>query len=80
MWKEIMSATYLDGHRLNVLFTDGARRIFDFMPLIRQYAVFSPLNDINTFKKFVVTDTLEWNNGTIDIAPEYIYEHGTSVG
>lgn len=79
MWKEILSATYLDGYRLNILFTDGARRIMDFSSLIRNYPVFRPLNNIETFKKYVVTDTLEWNNGTIDIAPEYIYEHGVSV-
>ncbi|MBO7592036.1 MAG: DUF2442 domain-containing protein [Bacteroidaceae bacterium] len=77
MWKEILSATYLDGHRLNVLFTDGARRIMDFLPLIRKYPVYAPLDNVDTFKRFVITDTLEWNDGAIDIAPEYIYEHGT---
>jgi hypothetical protein len=76
MWKEISSATYLDGYRLDVLFTDGVRRIMDFLPLIRKYPVFAPLHDVNVFKNFVVTDTLEWNQGAIDIAPEYIYEYG----
>ena len=48
----------------------------DFEPLTRQYPVFRPLQDLRLFQDFVVTDTLEWDNGKIDIAPEYIYEHG----
>ena len=28
---------------------------------------------------FTVTDTIEWENGRIDIAPEYIYEHGKAA-
>ena len=51
----------------------------DFLPLIRKYPVYAPLKDVNVFKNFVVTDTLEWNDGAIDIAPEYIYEHGLSA-
>jgi hypothetical protein len=27
-------------------------------------------------KQFHISDTLEWCNGSIDIAPEYILEHG----
>ncbi|MBQ9641398.1 MAG: DUF2442 domain-containing protein [Bacteroidaceae bacterium] len=79
MWKEVLSANYIDHYRLNVLFTDGIRRIMDFLPLIRKYPVYAPLKDVNVFKNFVVTDTLEWNDGAIDIAPEYIYEHGLSA-
>ncbi|MCQ2175895.1 MAG: DUF2442 domain-containing protein [Bacteroidales bacterium] len=28
------------------------------------------------FRNYVLTDTLEWNDGEIDIAPEYLYENG----
>lgn len=31
------------------------------------------------FRQFVLTDTLEWLDGAIDIAPEYIYEHGCAA-
>lgn len=41
--------------------------------------VFKPLENIDLFKKFTVTDTLEWDNGNIDIAPEYLYENGVKV-
>ncbi|MBQ5975172.1 MAG: hypothetical protein IJL48_05645 [Bacteroidales bacterium] len=30
-------------------------------------------------KQFHISDTLEWSNGTIDIALEYILEHGEPV-
>ena len=43
------------------------------------YPVPAPLEDKNTLKPFHISDTLEWCNGTIDIAPEYIFEHGKPV-
>ena len=38
-----------------------------------------PLGEESRFKAFTVTDTIEWENGRIDIAPEYIYEHGKAA-
>ena len=71
MWVEITNAKYLDGYKMFLVFNDGQKRIFDFLPLIERYPVFKPL-----FKSFTITDTLEWADGNIDIAPEYIYENG----
>lgn len=76
MWTEVRQAEYLDGYRILVSFNDGVRRIVDFTNLINRFPVFKALGDINVFKKFRVTDTLEWDNGKIDIAPEYLYENG----
>lgn len=76
MWTEVMKAEYLDGYRIMVSFNDGVRRIVDFTNLINRFPVFKALGDVNVFKKFRVTDTLEWDNGKIDIAPEYLYENG----
>lgn len=76
MWTEVIHAEYLDGYRIKVSFNDGIRRIVDFTNLINRFPVFKALADINVFKKFHVTDTLEWDNGKIDIAPEYLYENG----
>ncbi|WP_106828922.1 DUF2442 domain-containing protein [Parabacteroides pacaensis] len=76
MWTEVMKAEYLDGYRIMVSFNDGVRRIVDFTNLINRFPIFKALGDINVFKKFRVTDTLEWDNGKIDIAPEYLYENG----
>lgn len=79
MWKEITDAKYIDGYKMFLLFNDGQKRVFDFLPLIEHYPVFKPLLDMNLFKAFTITDTLEWDNGNIDIAPEYIYENGVKA-
>lgn len=76
MWTEVMQAEYLDGYRILVSFNDGVRRIVDFTNLIKRFPVFKALADMSVFKNFRVTDTLEWDNGKIDIAPEYLYENG----
>lgn len=76
MWKEVTQAKYLDGYRILVVFNDGIHKVVDFTPLINTYPVFKPLKEIALFKSFSVTDTLEWENGVIDIAPEYLYDNG----
>ena len=76
MWKEILEAKYLDGYRILIKFNDGIRKVVDFTGIVHRYPVFKPLKDIALFKQFKVTDTLEWDNGNIDIAPEYLYENG----
>lgn len=79
MFLEITHAEYLYGYKLKVTFNNGECRICDFAGVIRRYPVFAPLNNVTLFKNFTITDTLEWNNGSIDIAPEYVYEHGKAA-
>ena len=80
MFSEVVQANYVDGYRIAVLFNDGVKKIVDFTNLLkRNMPVFKPLENIDLFKKFTVTDTLEWDNGNIDIAPEYLYENGVKV-
>ena len=80
MFTEVVQANYVDGYRIAVLFNDGVKKIVDFTNLLkRNMPVFKPLENIDLFKKFTVTDTLEWDNGNIDIAPEYLYEKGVKV-
>ena len=80
MFTEVVQANYVDGYRIAVLFNDGVKKIVDFTNLLkRNMPVFKPLENIDMFKKFTVTDTLEWDNGNIDIAPEYLYENGVKV-
>ena len=76
MWTEVTNASYLDGYRILVRFNDGASRVCDFSDLVRRYPVFRPLADLTLFRQFRVTDTLEREDGKIDIAPEYLYENG----
>ena len=77
MWREIEKAEYINGYKIMVWFDDGTKKIIDLSDVIIKYPVFKPLADIDLFRQFKVTDTLEWNNGKIDIAPEYLYDHGT---
>lgn len=80
MFTEVVQAKYLDGYKISVQFNDGVRKIVDFSELLkRNLPAFAPLKNIETFRQFVVTDTLEWNNGNIDIAPEFLYENGTET-
>ena len=53
--------------------------MFDFTDVIVRYPAFAPLGETSRFKAFTITDTLEWENGRIDIVPEYIYEHGKAA-
>ena len=79
MWTEVLDATYLDGYRILVKFNDGIKKVVDLTNVIKQYPVFKPLKDLSMFKQFSVTDTLEWDNGKIDIAPEYLYDNGEAA-
>lgn len=72
---EITSAEYLSGYVLKVKFNNGECRTCDFASVIERYPIFAPLSDMSLFKSFIITDTLEWNNGAIDIAPEYVYDN-----
>jgi len=76
---EINKAVYLDGYRLEISFNNGGIKVMDFSPLIDKYPVFKPLENLEIFKQFTITDTIEWNNGEIDIAPEYVWEHASAV-
>ena len=63
---------------MSVSFNNGESRLFDFATIVDRYPVFAPLKDKNTLKRFHISDTFEWCNGTIDIAP-YIFEHGKPI-
>lgn len=79
MFTEMTNAEYLGDYKVSVLFNNGVKKIVDFYSLlfVQDYPAFRPLKDIEIFKKFTVSDTLEWENGEIDIAPETIYDMGT---
>lgn len=76
MFLEITHAEYVSGYTLKVTFNNGECRTFDFSDVIARYPAFAPLVEENRFKAFTVTDTLEWEKGRIDIAPEYVYKYG----
>jgi hypothetical protein len=60
MFTEIVSAEYLGGYKLSVLFNDGVKKEVDFYGILfeNDYPVFRQLKDIEKFIQFKVTDTL----------------------
>lgn len=66
----------LADHRLWLRFNTDEMKIFDFKPLLTAPA-FSPLNEMTLFNTVYLDFGVPvWKDGTIDIAPEYLYEHG----
>ena len=65
----------LDGHKLWL----REIKIFDFTPLLKD-AGFAPLKDEHTFAGvYIDYGVTVWNDGEIDIAPEYLYEHSVEA-
>ena len=66
----------LENHKLWIRFNTGETKLFDFTPMLDKPA-FSPLADIVLFKSVYIDYGVPvWNNGEIDIAPEFLYEQG----
>jgi hypothetical protein len=67
-----------DTYQLNILFTNGERRIFDAKPLLKLNA-FKPLADLGYFKLVKVAfGSIEWPNG-IDYCPDTLYMESVKV-
>lgn len=66
----------LENYLLWIRFSTGETKIFDFKPLLREPA-FIPLTDKKVFNAVYIDYGVPvWNDGQIDIAPEYLYEKG----
>ncbi|MCL1959904.1 MAG: DUF2442 domain-containing protein [Spirochaetes bacterium] len=66
----------LDDYKLLVRFSNGEEKKIDISDLLDEQ-VFKPLQDINLFRTvYVDYGTVVWCDGTIDIAPEYLYNTG----
>ena len=69
----------LPGHKLWLRFTPGETKVFDFTPLLKD-AGFAPLKDEHTFAGvYIDYGVTVWNDGDIDIAPEYLYQHSKAA-
>ena len=74
----INSARYIGDYRLALSFSDGKERVVDVKDFIASHPSFSPLQDKQLFSQFQLDGwTVSWQDGTLDIAPEYLYEIGT---
>ena len=66
------------GHKLWLRFTTGEVKVFDFTPLLKE-AGFALLADEHTFAGVYIDHGVTvWNDGDVDIAPEYLYEHSVA--
>lgn len=71
----VVSATPLRGGIFLVRFSSGEERLFDTTTL--DGPVFAPLRDEGVFASPKVEHGfVSWADGSIDVAPEYMYEHG----
>jgi hypothetical protein len=71
---KIVEAKPLRGGMMLVTFSTGEKRLFDTTLL--KGAAFEPLANDDVFRHPVLFHgVITWNNGEIDIAPEFVYEH-----
>ena len=72
----VVSVRALDDYTLWLRFSTGEAKTFDFAPLLSTSG-FQSLKDKNLFRSVYVEYGIPvWNNGEIDIAPEYLYQNG----
>ena len=72
----VVGAKPMKDYILELQFNDGMKGKFDCKPLIKKYALFRELENNEVFCNINLDGwTVTWANGTIDIAPEYLYEN-----
>ena len=71
----VKSVRALTDYKLLVSFSTGEKKIIDVSLLLEEPG-FSALKDVSVFNAvYVDYGTVVWNEGSIDIAPEYLYEN-----
>ena len=75
----VRSVQPLTDHILKVSFSTGETKQVDFKPLLSTPA-FAPLVDERLFNAvYVDYGCPVWDDGNIDIAPEYLYQNGVAM-
>lgn len=78
--KWISDVEILNDYKSRLTFNDGRQSIFDCLPLIEQCQIFASLREKEIFKCFKLDGyTINWADGTIYIAPEYLYEKSVEL-
>ena len=75
MLKDIVSASPLNGYRLQIRYEDGVEGVVDLSGLLSFRGVFEPLKDPSYFSQVRVDaelGTVTWPNGA-DIDPDVLY-------
>lgn len=69
----------LDNYKLWLRFSDGSIKIYDVNKMLN-YPAFEPLKDKEVFRGvYIDYDTVNWQNGDIDISPEELYKNGITA-
>lgn len=79
MLHDVVSASYVDGYRIELAFDDGERGVVDFAEYLDGGPVFERLRDPEFFRSFTVDRDLgviTWG-GEVDVAPETLYAAAT---
>jgi len=72
---KVQTVKVFDDMIMIVTFTSGEKRLFDATTLLSMPA-FKILENVDIFKTATVEHgVVVWNNGDIDIAPEYMYNN-----
>ncbi|MBR5621347.1 DUF2442 domain-containing protein [Candidatus Saccharibacteria bacterium] len=75
----VVKVTPQGNYTLVVEFSDGSIKKVDMSPVIEKDAVFAPLKNTPLFMTAKEQyGTVVWTD-KIDIAPEYLYEHGVDI-
>jgi len=75
----VISVRPLEDYKLWIRFSTGETKIFDFAPLLDTEG-FRPLKENASFGSVYIDYGIPaWNDGSIDIAPEYLYQNGISL-
>jgi hypothetical protein len=76
---KIINIQALDDYQLKVQFSTGEIKLFDSSYLF-DFPVFIPLKDKAVFAKVYLSHGVPcWLDGTVDIAPETVYEKGVEL-
>ena len=76
---KVVEVKTLPEYNLWIKFNNGEIRLFDFSSLLDKPA-FVPLNDKALFNAVSLDHGIPvWQNGDIDISPEYLYENGKTA-
>jgi hypothetical protein len=81
MFLHVQAVRHLERYQLRIEFDNGVTKEIDLEGELHG-EVFEPLPDPTMFSQVRLnpeTGTIEWPNGA-DLAPEFLYEKGTSVG
>lgn len=68
----------LENYKLEILFDNNKRKIFDVKPYFK-FKIFKELEDVNKFNRVKVSGlSIEWDNGA-DICPDELYNNSKEI-